>query len=275
MISEEQQTELRKRFNPDGSTLRAMQLKMVEMLEYFDSICKQHNIKYWLSSGTLLGAVRHGGFIPWDDDLDVEMFEEDYHKICEVFKNIQSDDYALQTHETDPDFYYPCAKLRDLHSHIEEIYRFDLRYKYRGIFIDIFCLEPSSSGVVLKLTGGLQNKVLYNLTKIENRALRNMLVKPLNWVLSSAVYPVLSFLSRKCSDGKTYRHRMGMNFMKARYLDDLLPLTTVTFEGHEFPAPTNTDNYLRKIYGDYMRLPDIDKIEVHAVKVDFFKSEKA
>ena len=60
MISEEQQTELRKRFNPDGSTLRAMQLKMVEMLEYFDSICKQHNIKYWLSSGTLLGAVRHG-----------------------------------------------------------------------------------------------------------------------------------------------------------------------------------------------------------------------
>ena len=66
-----------------------------------------------------------------------------------------------------------------------------------------------------------------------------------------------------------------MNFMKARYLDDLLPLTTVTFEGHEFPAPVNTDNYLRKIYGDYMRLPDIDKIEVHAVKVDFFKSEKA
>ena len=112
-------------------------------------------------------------------------------------------------------------------------------------------------------------------TKIENLALRNMLVKPLNWVLSSAVYPVLSFLSRKCSDGNTYRHRMGMNFMKARYLDDLLPLTTVTFEGHEFPAPANTDNYLRKIYGDYMRLPDIDKIEVHAVKVDFFKSEKA
>ena len=267
MISDEQQIELRKRFNPDGSTLREMQLKMVEMLKYFDDICKQHDIKYWLSSGTLLGAVRHGGFIPWDDDLDVEMFPEDFKKMCKVFKGLKSEQYVLQTRETDPEFYGAFAKLRDLNSYIEEVYRFDLHFKYRGIFIDIFCLEPSSTGLMLKLSGGMQNKILYNLTKINNRFLRNLLMKPLHCLLSFVIYPVVSFVSRAFSDGRTYRHRLGVNFTKPRYTEDLFPLTTVKFEGYEFPAPANIDNYLRIIYGDYTKLPDIEKIEIHTKKV--------
>ena len=65
--------ELRKRFNPDGSLLRRQQLRMLELLEAVDLVCKKYDIPYWLSSGTLIGAVRHQGFIPWDDDLDIEM----------------------------------------------------------------------------------------------------------------------------------------------------------------------------------------------------------
>lgn len=269
MISDEQQIELRKRFNPDGSQLREMQLKMVEMLKYFDVICKQHDIKYWLSSGTLLGAVRHGGFIPWDDDLDVEMFPEDYKKMCEVFGELKSDDYVLQTHDTDPMFYRPCAKLRDKHSYIEDYYQYDVNFKYRGIFIDIFCLEPASSGVMVRLTGGFENKVLYKLATIKNNTLRNILSKPLYFCLSKVIYPVLSFLSRKCGDGRTYHHRLGMGFAKPRYEEDLLPLSEVNFEGYKFPAPANIDNYLRVIYGNYMKLPNLDKVEIHSKKVEF------
>ena len=73
MITDTLQNELRERYNPNGSTLRKQQLRMLEMLQYIDSVCKKHNIRYWLCSGTLLGAVRHGGFIPWDDDVDIEM----------------------------------------------------------------------------------------------------------------------------------------------------------------------------------------------------------
>ena len=67
------QAALRQRFNPDGSLLRRQQMRMLELLIEVDRICKKHNIKYWLGSGTLIGAARHKGFIPWDDDLDIEM----------------------------------------------------------------------------------------------------------------------------------------------------------------------------------------------------------
>ena len=73
MIDAKVQSQLRERFNPDGSMLRRQQLRMLEILLHIDRVCAEHNIKYWLSSGTLLGAMRHGGFIPWDDDLDIEM----------------------------------------------------------------------------------------------------------------------------------------------------------------------------------------------------------
>ena len=94
------QAELRERFNPDGSSLRNHQLRMLEMLKYIDGVCKKHNISYWLSSGTLLGAVRHGGFIPWDDDLDIEMLRKDYLKLVKVLGREIDSKYALQTHKT-------------------------------------------------------------------------------------------------------------------------------------------------------------------------------
>lgn len=70
---------LREKYNPDGSILRQHQLKMLDILIIIDRICKKHGIKYWISDGTLLGAVRHGGFIPWDDDLDIQMMRKELY----------------------------------------------------------------------------------------------------------------------------------------------------------------------------------------------------
>ena len=99
MIDKKIQENLRMRFNPDNSVLRKHQLRMLDMLIYFDNFCRKHNLKYWLSSGTLIGAVRHQGFIPWDDDVDVEMLREDYLKMLELLK--ETDRFILQTKDND------------------------------------------------------------------------------------------------------------------------------------------------------------------------------
>ena len=113
-------SELRKRFNPDGSLLRRQQLRMLELLEVIDVICRKHQIPYWLSSGTLIGAARHKGFIPWDDDLDIEMLRSDYLRLLKVLPQELPDNLALQTNETDPNYIFIYGKLRDKDSHLEE-----------------------------------------------------------------------------------------------------------------------------------------------------------
>ena len=112
-------SELRKRFNPDGSLLRRQQLRMLELLEVIDVICRKHQIPYWLSSGTLIGAARHKGFIPWDDDLDIEMLRSDYLRLLKVLPQELPDNLALQTNETDPNYIFIYGKLRDKDSHLE------------------------------------------------------------------------------------------------------------------------------------------------------------
>ena len=111
---------LRQRFNPDGSLLRRQQMKMLEILLEVDKICKKHNIRYWLSSGTLIGAMRHDGFIPWDDDLDIEMMRSDYLRLMKVLPAELPEWLALQNDETDPNYFYFYAKVRDRRSRMLE-----------------------------------------------------------------------------------------------------------------------------------------------------------
>ena len=133
--------ELKKRFNPEGSLIRRHQLKMLEMVKELDRICKKHNIPYFLYGGTLLGAIRHNGFIPWDDDLDVGLRHKDYVKLMKVLPQELPEHIALQTNKTDKNYFYFFAKLRDKHSLLDEGNIYEQYFKERGIFIDIFPFE--------------------------------------------------------------------------------------------------------------------------------------
>lgn len=255
------------RFNPEGSPLRMHQLRMLGMLEYLDGICRRHGIPYWISSGTLLGAVRHGGFIPWDDDVDIEMMDSDYKRLVGVLTvEAPDNDYAVQTTATDPEFLFPYAKFRDLHSHLEESNGLDALLRYRGCYIDIFTITPSSSRLLhrlgCKLLGTeIKIRVRWPRLKLMNALMRGM--------LHSAVFPALRFITSIRADNRL-RHKIPSFFSAERDINDLFPLSEVEFEGKKFLAPGNCDAYLRKIYGDYMQLPDIDKIQVHTsqIKID-------
>lgn len=141
MIANHLQESLRQRYNPEGSLLRRQQMRMLELLMEIDRICKKHGIRYWLSSGTLIGAARHGGFIPWDDDLDIEMMRDDYNRLMEVLPEELPATMALQTHQTDPTYFFYYAKVRDRRSILAEGNNYDRMWKEQGIYIDIFPLE--------------------------------------------------------------------------------------------------------------------------------------
>ena len=263
MIDEELQTQLRKKFNPDGSVLRKHQLAMLDLLKYFDKICQEHNIKYWLSSGTCLGAIRHSGFIPWDDDLDVEMLREDYLKLEKVFK--ETDLYVLQTYKNDPYYVVPFAKLRNKKTRIVE-HGQDFRYKYKGIYIDVFVLEKSPQKIV-----EFYNKIAWKLLVFGAKPTLGRFGKCIFFVGKSLFYKIVSITRFLFGNKKNAQlhHTYGSGFSwNHRKKEWIFPLAKASFEGGEFPVPCDCDSYLKTMYKNYMELPDLSKIKPHIVDVE-------
>ena len=126
-------------YNPNGSTLRKAQLRMLDILRVVDAICRKNNIPYFLESGTLLGAVRHGGFIPWDDDLDISVMRTDYPRLRKALQEQLPENIGFQDWTTDCNYPMLIGKIRDKKSYFEEEYSKHLTYK--GIYIDVFPLE--------------------------------------------------------------------------------------------------------------------------------------
>lgn len=262
-VSPELAAELKARFNPEGSMLRRQQNRMTEMVLFLDSVCRKHHIRYWLCSGTLLGAVRHGGYIPWDDDLDVEMLREDWLRLMKVLPQELPDHYAIQTHDTDPNYFYAYAKLRDRRSHMEEQTHYDRIFREQGIFIDIFPMEraPQPLRWISCMTLGHAYKVLNTPSHSDEEAAK--IVRRIARVNFGFIFPVLRFIAKFWPMGEKVRYSYGIPYNDFRLRSYLFPLKTIKFDGHDLPAPHATDPYLRDKFGDYMRLPDLSEFHLH------------
>lgn len=257
MIDPKLQAELRAKHNPDGSDLRNMQLRMLDMLKYIDKICHENNIKYWLSSGTCLGAVRHGGFIPWDDDCDIEMLEKDYKKLITVLRKMDNHEYKLQYIGNEDKYFLPFGRLRDSLSIINQpgapLYRFN------GVWIDIFPIERKPLKL-LKLSARIHNFLLnpnYN-HHIDN----GFIQKFFKFLFFNLISPSFSFIGR-LRPQKEFHHSYGSCFYKPRYYDDFKNIKYIDFENTKLPVPDNFDHYLKTLYGDYNKVPQTDSIQTH------------
>ena len=124
-------------FGIESERTQYLQEEGLKILSEFHRICEAHNLLYILDYGTLLGAVRHKGFIPWDDDIDVSMPRKDYEKFLEVCEYSLKESFLLQTNKTDPNYFYPYAKLRISDDRLKEnlVSHFDMIH---GPWIDIF-----------------------------------------------------------------------------------------------------------------------------------------
>lgn len=270
------------------SDLRRLQLVQLIILNEVKRICDKYNIKYYLVGGSMIGAVRHKGFIPWDDDIDIGLLRRDYDKFLEVCTSELSEEFFLQTKETDTEYALPWAKLqingtRCIDKSVEET---NVR---TGIDIDIFPYDNIStipfvvwvhSNICWMLRGLYCIKCNYILLNREKSLKKEVGMKICNilaiFISKKTLSKIMDIIFKRYSNKKT-KYVMNLaspyNYRKEivprRWLEDTI---LVQFEGEEQPIPIGYHEYLTQLFGDYMTLPDKNKRIQHAIiELDFGK----
>ena len=263
--------ELKARFNPEGSLLRHQQMIMLDMVAEFDRICRKHGIPYFLYGGTLLGAIRHHGFIPWDDDFDVGLMRKDYLGLMEILPNELPKHIALQNNDTDKNYFYFFAKLRHRYSLLEEKCTYDQVFRERGIFIDIFPFEHMHMWAN-KLAKPLQGHTFKIYRTSEDRTAAMKKIRAITWFNRHITFPTLRFVN-KATFGNTLTYDYGIPFSLTYDVKDIFPLTTHVFEGLNLSVPGNSDNVLKSQFGDYMKLPNLDNLDSHTSSLIIYRDK--
>ncbi len=254
--------------NPEGAPFRESQKHSLDVLIEFDRICRANNLQYWLSYGTLLGAIRHGGFIPWDDDIDVSMPTQDYNRFIEIGTSQLKQGYFLQTNKNEPQSGVGKGifKIRkDNTFYINDFDVFTTDY-HRGIFIDVFeAVEyPSLSKPVFRFFLNWFQKCFGFFHYNKPLTFRNII----RYFVFPIIYVMLKVMFGLFCVGRT-RNRVFSPMERLTYgyptlKTDIFPLSEVEFEGHKFYAPGNPDAYLKNIYGNYMQIPPKENWRIHA-----------
>lgn len=254
----------------------------LDMLKAFVSICDQLGLKYYLIGGTLLGAVRHKGFIPWDDDIDVGMPREDYEVFVEKAGKLLPDYIFLQNYRTDENMIFPFTKLRNINTTYIET-----RTKYskmnQGVWMDIFPLDylevderkrnfQARKVSIINMRIGMEQYIVDN----KNRSFGKKAIRKIGYKIIKMMYPTLSSAVKKVDTiySSTYHSDIWVNKSGAYPGKEEVPIEwfgkgcDVEFENMKVSAPTEYDKYLTHIYGDYMTPPPVEKqVPVHDIEV--------
>lgn len=247
-----------------NNQLSALKEQELSILKSFLNVCSQLNLTYYVIGGTLLGAVRHQGFIPWDDDIDIGMPRNHYERFLANGQQYLEDGLFLQTFQTDPEYPANFAKIRLSNTTFVE-YSIKDRKINHGVYIDIFPLDffPDSKRNIfaiknLLLSLRISDAFSINALKPQTKALR---------FFTRYLYPSVSValakrekLFKSVTDGKLIANHCGAwgkkEIMPAHWYGKGVPLT---FETLEVNAPTCYHEWLTQVYGDYMQLPPPEK----------------
>lgn len=253
--------------------LKLLKEEELEILKEFHRICEDNNLRYTIAFGTMIGAVRHKGFIPWDDDIDVVMPIEDYDKFKELSLQELPEKYFLQDSETDPGFIYPYMKIRLNNSCIVNPLSNKYKYENKGIYMDIFPVKylPNNKLIQkfqkysLTLVGHIITTFCFETVRM-GRTYPQKCVKFILWILNKIFpYKFLLFIHRKIdSIGKSdtannyciyCSEEMGFMEKYILDLDYFEDRVLLPFEDSKFYMPKKYDKIMTHIYGDYMAIP--------------------
>ena len=238
----------------------------VDMLDVIDAFCRRHGLSYYLIGGTLLGAVRHQGFIPWDDDIDIAMPRADYDFLLNNLQADLSEDYFLQTCFTDNGYGRDFAKLRKNNTVFLEQVDAHVDNRHHGIFLDIFPLDsrPEKRSffgkIKYRLYQAVDSYVVCKRGRVPTSKKSKLFV----------LLPMKAWLSirDKLKKGRgDYRTMDAVPPLPASFYE---PAVKLLFEGKEYAAPNQYDALLRAQYGDYMQLPpENERVTHNPLRISF------
>ncbi|MDO5720249.1 MAG: LicD family protein [Actinomycetaceae bacterium] len=253
---------------------------LFSILQQFDEFCAEHNLKYWLAYGTALGAVRHGGFIPWDDDIDVVMTDEGYQRFINLVQ--QNDGYLnkdlrLECADINPQVFTPIAKVIDTRTLVfEEDRRRSTSTLELGLWLDVFPLVGVHTNRYKRAISNRLYSTVYAMQRLKTWKLRPglsplgtlaryLLVVPVRLIPIETLNHLHMWIYRHCFE----------KFSSSKEVYDPLNSSKIwpkacfeskqmrVFEGQEFPVPSDVDTYLKICYGDYMQIPPIEERQDH------------
>lgn len=251
--------------NETNYDIRILQQKIIGNLDAIDRVCREHNLRYYLWAGTMLGAVRHRGFIPWDDDMDICMPRPDYEQIVAHWREWFPQPYELISTETDPTYPYPFGKIEDSSTTVLE--RPDFKF-LEGVYIDIFPIDGAPADEGERRRHFRKYKFWRHLLFLRGRDPFKHGRGPRSWFpwLLHKVFS-LEGLQRRVKRLMTKYDYESSAFvvdyddgLRGVLRKDILGVPQpYDFDGHEFMGVENYDAYLSAKYGDYMTLPPKEK----------------
>ena len=263
------------------TSIRQMQLLELGILEYLASVCEKHALRWFLIGGTLIGAVRHKGFIPWDDDIDVALPRPDYDKLLKILDDEPHLRYKLMTLRDGSDYFYEFSKITDSATHVREPgAKIDITGL--GLFIDVYPLD--GMGYDYEQAKRIFLDVRKRTRKIASCVNINKKLSPDRIFIRSLRRLRYAFGGRKKHFENIVGHlrdtyafdecpwvasTFGIYGLKDIYPREIFASAlTVPFENGMYPIPVGYDAYLTQRYGDYMRLPPPEsRVIRHSVEV--------
>lgn len=265
------------------------QLKKVQLMIATDikRVCENYNIRYFLDAGSMLGAVRHGGFIPWDDDMDIGMPKDDYKKFMEIASEELGEKYFVDNYNTNDENPLVFTKIRLLGTEYIEN-KSNALAKHKEVFVDIFPYYYISDNEILRKIEALKMQILTQMLLIKGG---------FKVWKGESKFKYIKFLPvqilAKCYSVKSIRNKIDKLYNKYVNTKNICvhagscynywyfpttwfnELVDIQFEGIKFKIPKEYDSFLRKAYGDYMKLPPEDERKTHQIiKLDLGKYTK-
>ena len=261
-------------------TVRMVQEKLYEAMKDIDKICKKNKIDYFLTDGTCLGAVRHKGFIPWDDDVDIGMSRDDYNRFIKVLDKELPDKYVYHCYEKNKKYIvaYPAMKIRIKDTYVKEKNNIFLPNRCKdsdGIFIDVVIYDHMSKHKIIDLPLRLINTILMPIMVLFDMIHINPIILKSLFRFNARIYGKLCKNSEYIGDELTWVYNNPFKPYIMKY-SDIYPTKRIKFENSKFPVPGNYNNYLIAKFGKNYMTPvkESKRVSKHIKDIDLNSSRK-